>query len=92
MGTLEEILEVLTWTQLGIHEKPCGLLNAAGYFDNLVQFLNHAERELFIRSEHRSMLMVDEEPTKLLDQLETYEQPVVDKAEWILSLTRGVSA
>ncbi len=87
LGTLEELFEVLTWTQLGIHEKPCGLLNVAGYFDSLIDFLDRAVADRFIRSEHRSMLLVHEEPMPLLDLFDSYRQPVVDKAEWILSLS-----
>jgi uncharacterized protein (TIGR00730 family) len=87
LGTIEELFEVLTWSQLGIHNKPCGLLNVAGYFDRLMDFLDEAENSLFVRSEHRSMILVEDEPNTLLDLFETYKQPVVDKAEWILSLS-----
>lgn len=86
VGTMEEFFEVLTWTQLGIHEKPCGLLNVSGYFDPIIDFLDHAVSQRFIRSEHRQMVLVHDEPDGLLDLLESYEQPMVDKAEWILSL------
>lgn len=87
VGTLEEFFEALTWTQLGIHEKPCGLLNVLGYFDPIIEFLDHAVDHRFIRPEHRSMVLVHDEPDGLLDLLESYEQPLVDKAEWILSLS-----
>ena len=87
LGTLEEFFEALTWTQLGIHAKPCGLLNVSGYFNKLVDFLDEARDKLFIRPEHRSMILVEDDPVILLDRFEAYEQPVVDKAEWILSLS-----
>jgi len=87
LGTLDEFFEVLTWTQLGIHSKPCGLLNISGYFDKLVEFLDDAQDQLFIRPEHRSMIIVEEEPEALLDRFESFRRPEVDKAEWILSLT-----
>jgi uncharacterized protein (TIGR00730 family) len=79
LGTLEETLEMLTWAQLGIHRKPCGLLNAAGYFDRLLDFLDHALAERFIRDEHRAMLLVDRTPAGLLDQFAGYTPPVVPK-------------
>ena len=87
LGTIEEFFEVLTWTQLRIHTKPCGLLNVSGYFDKLVDFLDEAQDKLFIRPEHRSMILIEDEPEALLDRFEVYEQPEVDKAEWILSLS-----
>ena len=81
LGTMEEIFEVLTWAQLGFHKKPCALLNAEGYYDNLTQFLNHAVAEGFVANMHREMLLVEEEPRRLLDSMSTYRAPVVDK--WI---------
>ena len=81
MGTLEEFFEVLTWAQLGIHRKPCGLLNVCGYYDRLVDFLNHSVAERFIRREHRSMILVADTPTALLQKLQEYRAPIVEK--WI---------
>ena len=92
LGTIEEFFEVLTWTQLGIHEKPCGLLNVSGYFDSLVEFLDHAVEQQFIRPENRSMVLVDKDPRPLLDMFESYEQPTFDKAEWILSMSNRIGA
>jgi len=89
LGTIEEFFEMLTWTQLGIHTKPCGLLNVSRYFDRLVDFLDEAQDKLFIRPEHRSMILVEGEPEALLDRFEGYEQPEVDKAEWILTLSNN---
>lgn len=70
IGTMEEFFEVLSWAQLGIHEKPCGLLNVAGYYDPLIQFLDHAFGQDFIKPKHRALLLVESEPVKLLDRFE----------------------
>lgn len=86
LGTIEEFFEVLTWGQLGIHQKPCGLLNVKGYFNKLVAFLDHAVGEQFVEKEHRSMILMDETPEGLLHQFESYEPPIVDKAKWALKL------
>jgi uncharacterized protein (TIGR00730 family) len=80
-GTLEELFEIWTWGQLGHHRKPVGLLNVAGYFDTLLAFLDHQCRERFMRVEHREMLLVDSDPDPLLERLERYEAPMVEK--WI---------
>ena len=64
IGTMEEFFEVLSWAQLGIHEKPCGLLNVAGYYDPLIQFLDHAVAEDFIKPKHRALLIVESEPAR----------------------------
>ncbi len=79
LGTLEEFFEVLTWTQLGIHEKPSGLLNTEGYFDTLLTFLDHAVAERFVKEAYRSMLIVDQDPARLLDRFESYVAPKVEK-------------
>ena len=79
LGTLEEIFEVLTWAQLGMHSKPCGLLNVAGYFDPLLEFLDRAVAERFVRGAHRSMILVEETPAALLERVEGYEAPRVEK-------------
>lgn len=80
-GTLEEFCEVLTWGQLGIHQKPCGLLNVGGFFDQLVGFVARAEAEGFIRPEHRPLLLVDTAPEALLGQMAGYEAP--DLPRWV---------
>jgi uncharacterized protein (TIGR00730 family) len=80
-GTLDEFFEILTWAQLGIHHKPCGLLNVSGYFDRLLSFLDHTTGEGFVRREHRSMISVSDSPATLLDALVAYEPPHVEK--WI---------
>ncbi len=79
LGTLEELFEVLTWTQLGLHAKPCGLLNVASYYDPLRGFLDHAVAEGFIRSEHRAMLVVENRAESLLARLDEWRPPAVEK-------------
>ena len=79
MGTLEEIFEVLTWAQLGIHAKPCGLLDVRGYFDPLLCFLDDAVSHRFLRPQHRSMLLVASEPDEMLDAFEGYRPIGVKK-------------
>ena len=81
LGTLEEFCEIVTWAQLGLHQKPCGLLNAAGYFDRLIAFLDHAVAERFLRPEHRAMVLVEEEAEELVEHFQRYR--VVQQAKWI---------
>ncbi len=78
-GTLDEFFEVLTWAQLGIHQKPCGLLNIAGYWNTLLAFLDHAVGQRFIKDAHRSMVFVADDPERLLDSFGLYRPPVIDK-------------
>jgi len=81
MGTLDEFFEILTWAQLGLHRKPCGMLNVGGYFDGLLAFLDHSVDERFVRKEHRDMIAVETSPAALLDELARHKPPVVEK--WI---------
>jgi uncharacterized protein (TIGR00730 family) len=81
LGTYEELFEIWTWAQLGWHRKPCGLLNAAGFYDKLVAFLDAASEAQFVKPEHRAMLVVDTDPDRLLDRFSAYEAPTV--AKWI---------
>jgi len=78
IGTMEEFFEVLSWAQLGIHEKPCALLNVCGYYDPLIQFLDRAVADDFIKPKHRALLVVESEPAELLDRIEALllSQPV----------------
>lgn len=80
-GTYDEFCEVLTWAQLGLHQKPCGMLNVAGFFDSLLAMFDHATGEGFIRPAHRAILRVASQPNALLDEMETYRAPVV--AKWL---------
>ena len=69
IGTYEEYFEVLTWAQLGIHEKPCALLNVDGFYNPVLSMLSHAVEEAFIGSAHRDMVLVEEDPTRLLEAM-----------------------
>ena len=80
-GTLEEFFEVLTWAQLGLHRKPCGLLNVKGFYDPLLSLFDHAVAEGFVRAPHRALVLEAQDPDSLLDLLATYQPPLVDK--WI---------
>jgi len=74
-GTFEELFEILTWAQIGLHQKPVGLLNTARYYDPLVSMVEHARAEGFIYDEHRSLFVCESEPELLLDKLENYNLP-----------------
>lgn len=69
LGTLDEMFEILAWAQLGIHAKPVGLLNTAGYYDALMAFLDHVEREKFLRLNHRTEIVFEREVGVMLDRL-----------------------
>lgn len=82
LGTLEELFEILTWAQLGEHDKPCGLLNVAGYFDYLIAFLDHAVERGFLKPAHRQLLRIESQVDALLDRLhEPARSP--DEEKWI---------
>jgi uncharacterized protein (TIGR00730 family) len=81
IGTLEELIEVYTWSQLGIHDKACGVLNVNGYYDHLAALLDHAVTEGFLRPQHRAVLSVASEPAELLDRLAAFVPPAV--AKWL---------
>jgi uncharacterized protein (TIGR00730 family) len=68
-GTLDEFFEVLTWSQLGFHGKPCALLNVAGYYDRMLAMLDHAVAERFLRPAHRELVIADTDPSRLLQRL-----------------------
>lgn len=87
MGTLDEMFEMLTWNQLGFHCKPCGLLDVAGYFERLMGFLDHSVAERFVTPEHRSMLIVERDPDRLLARLASEPPPRVSK--WLDPRTPG---
>jgi len=78
-GTFEELCEVVTWAQLGLHRKPCGVLNVRGYFDGLLAFAAHAVEEGFIRREHRELLIVADDAAALLDRFAAYQPAAVEK-------------
>jgi uncharacterized protein (TIGR00730 family) len=81
IGTLEEIFEVWTWAQLGLHQKPCGLLNVESYYDPLRNFLDHTVAEQFVQPDIRAMLIVESEPEALLERFLAYRAP--RKTQWV---------
>jgi len=85
-GTIEEFFEVLTWAQLGIHGKPCGILNIRGYFNYLIEFLDHMVNQKFIGKEHRSMVLIAGNPAELINKFQSYRPPQLDKARWVLGM------
>jgi uncharacterized protein (TIGR00730 family) len=80
-GSWEEFFEVVTWLQLGIHSKPCAVLNVAGYYDMLLSLTSHALKEGFLRSAHKEMLIVEEDPVRLLGRLEV--APIPSETKWV---------
>ena len=72
IGTLEEFFEVLSGLQLGMHTKPCGLLNVNGYYEHIIQFLDYAVDQGFLKKKHRSLLLLEQAPEKLLDHFEVF--------------------
>jgi uncharacterized protein (TIGR00730 family) len=82
LGTLEELFEVYTWSQLGLHSKPCALLDVEGYYSGIAGFLDHAVSERFVRAEHRAMLVVESDTRRLLDRLRDFEPDAV-RPKWI---------
>lgn len=82
IGTLEEFNEVLTWAQLGLHDKPCALLNTKGYFNTLLQFMDDIVAANFMAGAHRQLVLTADKPAALLDAMRTFAPPVFDKATW----------
>jgi uncharacterized protein (TIGR00730 family) len=82
LGTLEELFEIYTWAQLGLHRKPCALLDVEGYYGDIAGFLSHAVQERFLREEHRAMLIVESDPRELLERLRRFEPDAVTP-KWI---------
>lgn len=81
LGTLEELFEIWTWGQLGLHRKPYGMLNVNGYFTPLLTFLDHAVTEQFFRPEYRALLVVDTQPAALIARMEAMEPPPLPR--WV---------
>ena len=81
LDTLEELFEILTWAQLGLHRKPCGLLNILGYYRLLIDFLDHAVAEQLLNPAYRALLLVEERPERLLDRFEGHRIPAASPAD-----------
>jgi uncharacterized protein (TIGR00730 family) len=75
VGTLDELFEIICWSQLAIHDHPIGLLNTDGYYDKLLEFLDHAAAEQFLRIDPRQALVIDSDPERLLDRMAQYRPP-----------------
>ena len=82
LGTLEELAEILTWSQLGLQSKPCGLLDVEGFFDPLLAFLDHTVTEQFVSTEHRALVLAADRPDALLDLLAGW-RPGVPETKWL---------
>lgn len=74
-GTLDEFCEILTWAQLGLHTKPCGLLNVSGYYDSFLHFFDTATTEGFVQPQYRALVLADTDPARLLDRMAAYQPP-----------------
>jgi uncharacterized protein (TIGR00730 family) len=79
LGTLDELFEVATWAQLGLHPKPSALLNVAGYYDDLISFLDHATNERFLRPQHRELIFADHDIPRLLSRMNAFRMPTESK-------------
>jgi len=79
IGTFEEVFEIFTWMQLGIHQKPVGILNINGFYDLLGQFMQHVVEEGFLRKEHLEMLIVEDDPFKMIERLRNYKHKKIEK-------------
>jgi len=81
LGTLEELFEILTWLQLGLHNKPVGMLNVGGFYDKLLEYLDHAVTEKFIRPQHREMIVVDTDIGSMFEKFANYQAP--NSQKWV---------
>ena len=88
-GTFEEFFEVLTWAQLGIHTKPCGLLNVENYYGQLLAFLDHAVQEMFIYAPHREMIISAVKSSDMIDQMAAYDKAPINKAAWVHAMEKN---
>ena len=80
-GTFEEFCEIVTWAQLGIHQKPCGLLNVSGFYDSLITLFDHSTRSGFVHEAHRGIVLVESDIRRLFEAMTNYQPPAVEK--WI---------
>jgi len=77
-GTFEEFFEVLTWGQLSIHTKPCGLLNICNYYDKLIEFIDYSVKEQFVKVDCRALVLAGNEPKDLLEKMQSYQAPKIE--------------
>ena len=80
-GTFDELCEILTWAQLGLHHKPCGILNVEGYYDTLLAMFNHSVAEGFLKPAYQGMILTDSDPVELVAKMQQYQPLVLEK--WI---------
>jgi uncharacterized protein (TIGR00730 family) len=80
-GTFDELCEILTWAQLGLHRKPCGILNVEGYYDKLLAMFDHSVAEGFLKPEYRPMMITSTDPEELVAKMHAYRGPLIEK--WI---------
>jgi uncharacterized protein (TIGR00730 family) len=88
-GTFEEIFEVLTWAQLGLHHKPCGFLNADGFYDRLIDFIDHTVATGFVNKAYRQMIIVEDDLTAILQKFIDYKPPTIDKIKMAVARSNG---
>ncbi len=88
-GTIDEFFEVLTWSQLGFHTKPCGILNIQHYYDRLLEFLDQSVTEKFVYQPHRDLILQADSPAELLEQFADYQPVRMNKAEWARKMESG---
>jgi uncharacterized protein (TIGR00730 family) len=86
-GTFEEFFEALTWQQLGIHGKPCGLLNVQGYYEGLLAFVDHAVEEKFIHKLNSNLILASDDPAKLIEMFLKYEPVEMNKVNWVKGMS-----
>lgn len=79
VGTLEELFEVFTWAQLGLHTKPCAVLNVEGYYNSLIDFLRHTVDQRFMKEQNFGMLLVDDNGERLIEKMRAYKSPKIEK-------------
>lgn len=79
LGTMDELFEIVTWAQLGLHIKPCGILNVNGYYDDIINFLNHAVKNEFVQQEFVDMIAIEKKPHILLERFFNYMHPTIEK-------------
>jgi len=90
-GTFEEFFEVLTWQQLGIHAKPCGLLNIQGYYDGLLSFIDHAVEEMFIHHSNKDLILASKDSAQLIEQFLEFQPVKMNKARWVREMADNQS-